>query len=124
MNEKKLLGRWGEEIAAGVYKKKRYRISAMGYTTRFGEVDVIAENRDTVVFCEVKLRKNGEHGEAREFVGAEKRRKVMAAASLWLQETECEKQPRFDVIEIYAPEGVNTKKPEVHLIEGAFWEGM
>ncbi len=124
MNEKKLLGRWGEEIAASLYKKKGYKIIAMGYTTRFGEADVIAENRDTVVFCKVKLRKNEEHGAAREFVGAEKRRRVMSAASLWLQDSGCEKQPRFDVMEIYAPEGVNTKKPETHLLEEAFWEGM
>ena len=123
MNENKLLGRWGEETAARYLKKKRYRIPAMGYTTRFGEIDVIAENREFIVFCEVKLRKNDEHGAAREFVGAGKQKRVIAAASQWLQENETEKQPRFDVIEIYAPEGVSTKKPGITHLESAFWEG-
>ena len=60
---------------------------------------------------EVKLRKNADFGEAREFVTSAKQRRVIRAAELWLMKTGCELQPRFDVIEIYAPEGMDTVFP-------------
>ena len=122
MNEKKLLGRWGESLAAEYLRKKRYKILGMSYNTRMGEVDIIAENREFVAFVEVKLRKCADFAAAREFVDTRKQRRVMAAAALWLQQNETKKQPRFDVIEIYAPEGAKTEKPEITHPEGAFWE--
>ncbi len=99
--DKKLLGRWGEEKAAEFLRKKRYKITGMNYACRFGEIDVIAEDRKYVVFVEVKLRKNADFGQAREFVTAAKQRRIIAAAQLWLASNETEKQPRFDVVEIY-----------------------
>ena len=55
-----LLGRWGEGIAAEYLRRKRYTIAAANYRCRFGEIDLIAENRKYLIFVEVKLRKNGE----------------------------------------------------------------
>ncbi|MBR5381440.1 MAG: YraN family protein [Oscillospiraceae bacterium] len=116
----KLRGRWGEALAADYLRKKGYTIAAMGWHTRFGELDIVAENRDTLAFVEVKLRKNADFAAAREFVDRRKREKLIASAGLYLAEHETDKQPRFDVVEIYAPDGVGTKNPTLHYIENAF----
>ena len=117
MENKKLLGRRGEQAAADYLKKKKYKIVGMNFSCRFGEIDVIAENRDYIVFVEVKLRKSAAFAEAKEFVTAAKQQRVMTAAQLWLQRNETEKQPRFDVIEIYGEQG-NIEK--INHIENAF----
>lgn len=100
----KLRGRWGEEKAAEYLRKKRYKITGMNYSCRFGEIDVIAEDRKYVVFVEVKLRRDSGFAQAREFVTRAKQRRVIAAAQLWLAANETDKQPRFDVVEIYTGE--------------------
>ena len=101
-------------------RKKGCRILAMNYRTRLGELDVIAADRRYVIFAEVKLRKNAAFAEAREFVTFAKRQKLAAAAEDWLQKNPQKLQPRFDVIEIYAPDGVDTKKPDIRHWENAF----
>ena len=116
----KLTGRWGEALAAEYLRKKGYRIVGAGYTTRMGEVDLIAENRKYIAFVEVKTRRSADFAEAKEYVDSRKRRRILAAAKLWLSENDTDRQPRFDVAEIYAPEGVRTKKPVVRYIEDAF----
>ena len=114
------LGAWGEDTALRFLKSLGFRRLDRGYRTRFGEIDLIVYSREYVVFVEVKLRKNREHGEAREFVGAPKQKRLRTTAEIWLSANETELQPRFDVIEIYAPDGVNTKNPEIIHIENAF----
>jgi putative endonuclease len=116
----KLIGKWGEALAAEYLKRKKYKIVGMGYSTRFGEIDVIAENKSFIVFVEVKTRKNAEVAEAREFVDLKKQRRLISAASMWLASNETDKQPRFDVIEIYAPDGTNTREPKIIHIQDAF----
>ncbi len=113
------MGRFGEEQAAKFLKKKRYKILGMNYSCRFGEIDIIAEDRQYIVFVEVKLRKNADFAEAREFVTASKQQRVMTAAQLYLAANPTDKQPRFDVIEIYAP---NAEAGEIRInhIENAF----
>ncbi len=85
-----------------------------------GEVDIIARKGRFVVFAEVKMRKNADFAAAMEFVTPAKQRRVITAAELWLQANPGKYQPRFDVIEVYAPEGVATVKPEINHIEDAF----
>lgn len=118
--DKKLTGRWGEQTAAEYLKKKKYGIVGLNYSCRFGEIDVIAEDRDYIVFAEVKLRKNSEFAEAREFVTRAKQDRIIKSASLWLAQNDTSKQPRFDVIEIYAPEGRSVGKVKINHIENAF----
>ena len=113
----KLIGRQGEAAAAEYLKKKKYRILGLNYACRYGEIDVIAENRDFVVFTEVKTRKNADFAEAREFVTGAKQQRLISAAQLWLQQNPTEKQPRFDVIEVY---GENGKTERINHIENAF----
>lgn len=115
-----LLGRWGEGIAAEYLRKKHYTIVAANYRCRFGEIDLIAENRQFLVFVEVKLRKSAAFAEAMEFVDRRKQERLKETAAIYLSQNETQKQPRFDVIEIYAPEGTQTRKPTVRHWEDAF----
>ncbi len=120
--EKKLTGRFGESVAADCLKKKKYKIIGLNYFCRFGEIDVIAENRQYIAFVEVKLRKDNTFAEAREFVTAAKQQRIKKTALLWLSQNETEKQPRFDVVEVYAPLGERTAPKDIRVnhIENAF----
>ncbi|MBE6949368.1 MAG: YraN family protein [Ruminococcaceae bacterium] len=120
MTTRKLTGRWGEELAAEYLRRSGYKIVALGYRTRMGEIDIIAEKRKFLVFVEVKLRKTDKFGTAGEYVNAEKQRKLRLTALAWMQSNETSKQPRFDVIEIYAPHGIQTVDPTINHIENAF----
>ena len=117
MNSNKLTGSLGETAAAEYLRKKRYRIVGMNYACRYGEIDLIAETREYIVFVEVKSRKSAAFAEAREFVTSAKQRRITATAELWLMQNPTEKQPRFDVIEVYRDEGV---VKSIHHIENAF----
>ena len=68
MSEKKELGDWGEERAARYLRLRGYSILGRNFRCRQGEIDIIAAKGAFVVFVEVKLRKNADFGEAREFV--------------------------------------------------------
>ncbi len=114
------LGAYGEKKAANYLKLHGYRIVETNCRYRQGEIDIIASKRGYIVFVEVKLRKNADYGEAKEFVTAAKQQRVIAAAQMWLQANETELQPRFDVIEVYAPEGLNSKRIKINHIENAF----
>ena len=119
-SEAKLLGAWGEDTAADYLKKHGYTVLGRNYSCRLGEIDIIAQKGRYIVFVEVKMRKNADFARAVEFVTEAKQRRVMLAAELWLGQNETKRQPRFDVIEVYAPEGVLTKKPIINHIEDAF----
>lgn len=118
--EKKLAGRFGEQAAADYLKKKGYRIIGMNYSCRFGEIDLIATQKGYLVFTEVKLRKDDRFAKAREFVTGAKQERIKKTALLWLSQNKTELQPRFDVIEIYAPEALGSGKLEINHIENAF----
>jgi len=120
MRKRDLSGPWGEQLAVGFLRKKRYEILACNYRCRFGELDIIAQNRKYLVFVEVKLRKTDQFAKAREFVTGAKQGRLRAAASIWLQNNPTDRQPRFDVIEIYAPDGIDTLNPQIIHLEDAF----
>lgn len=120
MAKSKLVGAWGEALAAEYLRKKRYKIIASGFQCRFGEIDLIAENKRFLVFVEVKLRKNADFAQAREYVDSRKQARLRTTASYYLSQNPTKLQPRFDVIEIYAPEGTASVKPEINHMEDAF----
>ena len=115
-----LTGPWGEALAGDYLRKKKYRLIACNYRSRFGEIDLIAANRQYLVFVEVKLRKNADFARAAAFVDRKKQERIRTTAALWLAENPTALQPRFDVIEIYAPEGTATARPVLHHWEDAF----
>ena len=120
MARNKLTGAWGEALAADFLRKKRFKILAAGYSCRFGEIDLIAADRKYLVFAEVKLRKNAKFAQAREYVDTRKQDRIRITASIYLSQNPTDLQPRFDVIEIYAPEGTDTEHPEICHLEDAF----
>ena len=73
-----------------------------------------------LVFVEVKLRKSAHFAAAAEYVDFRKQNRIRTTAAMYLSEHETQLQPRFDVIEIYAPEGTNTAEPVIHHLEDAF----
>ena len=120
MGRSNLLGAWGEALAAEYLRKKRYEIVAAGYHSRFGEIDLVAKDRKYLVFVEVKLRKSSDFAKALEYVDRRKQDKLRITASMYLSQNPTQLQPRFDVIEIYAPQGMDTPKPEIYHMEDAF----
>ena len=120
MGRNNLAGAWGEAQAAAFLQKKRYKIVATNYRSRFGEIDLIVSNRRYLVFVEVKLRKSPNFARAREYVNRGKQDRIRVTASMYLSQNPTHLQPRFDVIEIYAPEGTGTVCPEILHMEDAF----
>ena len=115
-----LLGPWGEAQAADYLRRKGYSLVAANYRCRFGEIDLIVKNKRYLVFVEVKLRKSADFAQAREFVDFRKQQRIRATASMYLSRYPTSLQPRFDVIEIYAPQGMETKKLTINHLEDAF----
>lgn len=118
--EVRLLGLWGEGCVAEDLRRRGWTIVAVNYRCRFGEIDIIAENGTYLSFVEVKLRKSDRFAPARAFVTGEKQRKLRMTAEFYLAEHRTKLQPRFDVAEVYAPNGQHTVRPEIRYIENAF----
>lgn len=118
--ESRRLGRWGEDLAAAFLEQQGYRIVDRNWKCRFGELDLVAEGGGFLCFVEVKLRRSNRFGTGAEQVDRRKREKLRTAAELYLQEHPAVLQPRFDVIEVLAPNGLGTKNPKIRHIEGAF----
>ena len=90
------------------------------YRCRYGEIDLIVADKKHLIFVEVKLRKTARFAQAHEFVDVFKQNRIRTTASLYLSQNPTELQPRFDVVEIYAPEGTATVAPEIIHMEDAF----
>jgi putative endonuclease len=120
MRTSKLSGAWGEALAAEYLRKKHYKIVAVGYHCRFGEIDLIVQDRKHLVFVEVKLRKSSDFARAMEYVDRNKQDKIRITASMYLSQNPTKLQPRFDIVEIYAPEGTETQNPQIRHMEDAF----
>ncbi len=120
MGRSRLEGAWGEALAAQYLRDRKYTIVASNYHSRFGEIDLIAQNKTDLVFVEVKLRKNADFARASDYVDRRKQDRIRVTASIYLSRYPTTLQPRFDVIEIYAPQGHETAVPEIYHMEDAF----
>ena len=95
------LGVNGEELAAEYLEGKGYRIVERNYRIRSAEIDLIAERDGVIVFVEVKTRLTKKYGRPAEAVTLNKQRKIIAAASVFMQREEyAQRACRFDVIEV------------------------
>ena len=99
--ESRLLGRWGEALAAEELRRRGCRLVEAGWRCRFGEVDLIAEEGPFLCFVEVKLRGSGAIGLPREFVDSLKQSRLRAAAACYLSARALDVPARFDVAEVY-----------------------
>ena len=111
------LGVKGEDLAATFLKRKGYRIAERNYKTPVGEIDIIAEDRGTLVFIEVKTRTDDSFGLPFEAVNSKKREKLRKVALFYLK-NRCRKDvpSRFDVLSIRAGDG----KSDIEHIVDAF----
>jgi putative endonuclease len=93
------LGAAAEARAARFLQDKGYRIVARNWTCRGGELDLVCEHQDTLIFVEVRARADERHGTPVETVGDVKRRRLIHAARLYLaRASDAERACRFDVI--------------------------
>jgi putative endonuclease len=112
----RLLGDRGERAAARYLRRQGYRILIRGYRTTRGEIDLIARDGETVVFVEVKTRRQGVPAEA---VTPEKQRRLTLAALEFSRQNGLLDTPgRFDVVAIVWPDDRQT--PTVEHIRNAF----
>ena len=119
LTQKRLLGNEGEKLAAKHLKKSGYKILEQNYVSQGKEIDIIAENRDYIVFVEVKTRSVSEADDNTRpalAVTPKKQRKILSAASYYYRFLKREKMLRFDVIEVYKTD----RKFKINHIEGAF----
>ena len=101
--ERQRLGAVGEELAARELTSRGYAILERRYRTRYGEIDIVAEDGETLVFIEVRARATSEFGHAAETIDDRKKRKVTAMAVDYLARHHVTNRPcRFDVVAIDA----------------------
>ena len=111
-------GKRGEDLACAELRRLGYAILARRYRSRFGEIDLIGEHDNAVVFIEVKARKSGRRGTAAESITWRKRRKIAAMALDYLSYThKLERRCRFDVVAI---DGYGTARMTLRVIRDAF----
>ncbi|MBR6739494.1 MAG: YraN family protein [Clostridia bacterium] len=111
----------GESYAARYLIDKGYTVLASNYSCRFGEIDIIASKGGIVAFVEVKTRVSDSFAKAMESVNAEKLRRIVTTAGLWISQNNPGLQPRFDVIEVYLDRR-SGKPPRIEHIENV-WTG-
>lgn len=96
----KEIGDRGEDQAEDVLKKEGYRIINRNFRTRFGELDIIAKDGETMVFVEVKKKSSDMYGSAAEMVTPGKIWKITKMANSYIQETRYPGDWRIDVVAI------------------------
>ena len=115
----KTLGQRGEQAAARFLRRLGYTIVARSDRSRIGEIDLIAVDKRTVVFVEVKTRRSHDKGHPADAVDAEKQRRLTRAALTFLKHHELlENSSRFDVVAVTWPE--DKRRPTIEHFKNAF----
>jgi len=115
--QKNIFGKKGEIIVCNFLKKKKFKILQMNYKNKVGEIDIVAKQKDYIVFVEVKTRTSRAFGDPTEAVDEKKQFKIRQVAELYLLEKKLTEKPcRFDVVAIIDNEG----DIEIRHIEDAF----
>ena len=119
------VGDFGEKAAEKLLKRKKFKIIHRNYVAVDHEIDIIAENKDTTVFVEVKTREASENEKfptrPAAAVTRDKREAIVKAASYYIGFNPNDKKKRFDVIEVYiTEENGKLKVLDINHMEGAF----
>lgn len=115
------LGRDGEAAARDALRARGYVILAARYRVAHGEIDIVARDADTIVFVEVKTRRDVCYGGGAAAVTARKRRTIVRVAEAFLAHARLTHLPcRFDVVSVDWPTG---EAPRAEIIRGAFDAG-
>jgi len=116
MDRRRRTGRQGEEIAAGFLVDKGYRLIQRNWHTQVGELDLIMEEGDTLVFVEVRTRRGKSFGSPEESITPAKQTRLIELAQTYLQETNEFSRPwRIDVVGVLLGPGL----PQINHIENA-----
>jgi len=119
LNSRQRFGKEGESVAVRHLLKSGYLILAQNYRTRYGEIDIIAKDGNTLVFVEVKSRRNESFGNPKYAVTFKKRQKMSMAALDYLKTTKQSNiKARFDVVAICS--GKENPEPDIEIIRNAF----
>ncbi len=111
-----IYGKRSEIIASDYLIKKGYKILAVNYKNKIGEIDIIAKDGDFTVFAEVKARMSSRFGHPFEAINKRKQQKIYKIASIYLMKNNLMDTPvRFDAISI-----LGFENPEIEHIENAF----
>ncbi len=119
LTPKRKLGNLGEQLAIKHLKKSGYKILEHNYVANGHEIDIIAENKDYVIFAEVKTRTSSDENDGIRpalAVTSDKQRKILSAANFYHRFLSTDKMLRFDVIEVFK----YNDKTKINHIEGAF----
>jgi len=95
----KEIGEFGENEACRFLEKKGIEILKRNYSCRVGEIDIIARDGETYVFCEVKTRNRSDYGNPAEFVDYKKQERIIKTALYYTMRDDLDM--RFDVVEVY-----------------------
>lgn len=94
------LGRYGEKLAAEFLMRRGCQIIDKNFYTPYGEIDLIAQTGDEILFCEVKTRTTSVYGFPEEAVDKHKREKFLTAAQVYLSQNNFNQFWRFDIISV------------------------
>ncbi len=101
MSDRKLTGNEGEVRAAVVLEKQGYKSLSRNYKSPFGEIDIITEDRDSLVFIEVQGRKGRDFGTSLQAIDSRKKLHIIRSAQVYLKANRClNGKVRFDVVGI------------------------
>ncbi len=115
--EKTVTGKKGEDLATEFLRNRHCHILQRNYRKRFGEIDIVVQDGQDLVFVEVKTRRSQTFGTPFEAVTPRKQHQISKAALAYLTEYDChEASVRFDVIAVHLSES----SPRVELIKNAF----
>jgi len=116
---KKQTGNFGEDLATGYLKKHRFKILARNFTTKIGEIDILARQKDVIVVIEVKTKSGSDFGEGFEMVNFYKQRKLLLLAKS-LQSKYPNRTIRIDVISV----DTSCKPAEIKHFENAVGDNV
>jgi putative endonuclease len=111
------LGKWGESIAAKFLEEKGYHIVARDWKDNHKDIDIVAIDTDTLVFVEVKTRRNDYFLQPEQAVNGKKIKNITLAANKFVKMHQIDLQIRFDIISIVGTDESNCK---INHIEDAF----
>ena len=117
LNKQQNFGKKSESIATSYLKKHGYKILEQNYRTKLGEIDIIAKDKDALVFVEVKSRISNRFGYPKWAVTPKKQRKISMVALLYIKTTKQRNvKARFDVVAISSAKD----RPSIEIIKNAF----
>ena len=114
------IGLEGEKRVAHFLRRRGFNVIKRNYQCRYGEIDIIAENDEYILFVEVKTRKENALISGADAVDLKKQSKITLTAQDYIVKTNCQKQPRFDVAEITVKEKTDGLGYSLKYIENAF----